>query len=139
MVLVLIELEQIQDHLTVAQVLLGLSLLLEEVLADTKQVVADHLEDLAEEPEIRAEDQAVLEMQEDIVHLKVQMDHQVVMGVVLMVLDLEQVNLILLQVLQCHTLEAVVKEVEVQVVEIKATEAADNTGLLLEMEAQEEL
>ena len=101
--------------------------------------VVELLEDLAEELEIREADLAELETRVVIVHLKVQMDHQVVTGVVLMVLDLEQINLILLQVLQCHTLEAVVKEVEVQVVEIKVMEAVDNTGLLLEMEAQEEL
>jgi hypothetical protein len=118
---------------------LDLFLLLEEEAADMRLVVMELLEDLAEELEIREEDLADLETQADILHLKAQLDHQVVTEAVLMVLDLEQVNLILLQVLQCLTLEEVAKEADLQAVETKVMEVVDNTGLLLEMEAQEEL
>jgi hypothetical protein len=68
-------------------VLLDLSLPLVEEREDMSLVVMDHLEDLAEELEIQEEDRADLETRVVIVHLKVQVDHQVDRAAVLMVQD----------------------------------------------------
>ena len=117
---------------------MGLSLLREEVLADTKQVVADPLEDLAEELVTQAEAAEDLEMREVILPLKVNLDHLAEMVEAIMEVALELLKLTVLQVVQYHTLVVEVKEVVPLEEEIKVTEVADNTGLLLEMEAQVE-
>ena len=88
--------------------------------------------------EIRAADRAELETQEDILHLKEAVDHLAEMVEALMELALELLKLTLFQVHLWLILVVEVKEVVPLEEEIKVTEVADNTGLLVEMEAQVE-